>query len=77
MDTMYNTGHISEKVFSIWVNQKQHNESRATYGGYDMQKYALPEAELEWHNINHTNNFWQIELQNMTISNSLNPVAEK
>ena len=42
-----------------------------------MDKYALPDSELEWHDINHTNQFWQIEIQNMTISNSLNPVAEK
>lgn len=74
---MYNHGHIEEKVFSIWVNQKQFNESRATWGGYDLEKFAHPDSELEWHNINHTNGFWQIVLDNMTISNSLNPTAEK
>jgi len=77
MNTLYKGGSIEEKVFSIWVNQKEHNESRATYGGYDMEKYAHPDSELEWHNINHTNDFWQLEIQNMTISNSMNPVAEK
>lgn len=55
MDTLYNEGSIEEKVFSIWVNQKEHNESRATYGGYDTEKYALPDSELVWHDINNTN----------------------
>ena len=58
MNSMYNHGHVEEKVFSIWVNQKQFNESRATWGGYDLEKFSHPDSELEWHNINHTNGFW-------------------
>lgn len=55
MNSMYKSGNVKEKVFSIWVNQKEHNESRATYGGYDLDKYAHPDSQLEWHDINHTN----------------------
>jgi len=51
---MYKSGHIKEKVFSIWVNHHSHNESRATYGGYDLEKFAYPDSELEWHDIDHT-----------------------
>jgi hypothetical protein len=58
MESMFQSGNIKEKVFSIWVNQKQNNESRATYGGYDMHKYAHIDSQLEWHDINHANSFW-------------------
>ena len=70
-------GHINETVFSIWVDRTQHNESRATYGGYDLEKYAAPGAEIEWHDINKNQSFWEVVLQNLTLSNSLNPKAEK
>ena len=68
---------IDEMVFSIMVNSKHRNESKATFGGYDLDKYAMKGAELEWHNINNKFSFWLLELTNMTLSNSLNPKAEK
>jgi hypothetical protein len=42
---------IDEMVFSIMVNRKHKNESMATFGGYDVAKYAKEGAKLEWHDI--------------------------
>jgi len=78
MDTLKKEKVIDEAVFSIAVNHIHKNESKATFGGYDMEKYAKPGAVVEWHDVLEVKyGFWLFELSNLTLSNSLNPVAEK
>jgi len=78
MDTLKKEKVIDEAVFSIAVNRNHKNESKATFGGYDMEKYAQPEAELEWHDVLKVHvGFWLFKLTDLTLSNSLNPMAEK
>jgi hypothetical protein len=41
IEKLKKTGAIDEAVFSLMINMKDDN-SKVTFGGYDLQKFALP-----------------------------------
>jgi len=58
IDEMRKNDIINQRVYSFSVSDHKNVSSKAIWGGYDMQKYAAPGAEIEWHVINADNSFW-------------------
>ena len=64
MDKMKRDGAITDKVFSFSINPDTEEKSAATFGGYDLEKYA--KGSLSWHEADTTSIYWSLTLGGMT-----------
>jgi hypothetical protein len=52
---------IDESVFSISIGAGD-IESRITFGGYDIEKYAASNTSINWHEAESLSIYWQMSL---------------
>jgi hypothetical protein len=58
IDEMLKADIIQQRVYSFSVSDHKNVSSKAIWGGYDMEKYAAPGSELEWHDIDPKSVYW-------------------
>lgn len=51
LDKLHETGTIDQRVFSLYINTAE-DSSRITYGGFDLDKFAHENSQLNWHYLN-------------------------
>ena len=71
LDKLLATGTIDQRVFSLYINTVE-NESRITYGGFDLEKFAHPaHQQLTWHSLSsdwfNEHVHWKLSLESMTV----------
>ena len=65
---MKESGVIDHAIFSLYINLEE-DTSVMSLGGYDLDTYALPGAQVQWHNCAEESYHWQLNLNNMTLVN--------
>jgi len=66
------SGIIDQSVFSFRVDL-DNNDTRMTFGGYDLQKYAMKGFPLNWHSINQkAPSWWTLHLNNLSLKRNKN-----
>ena len=56
---------------------KKDQSSKMTWGGYDLKKYLNPGSSFKFHQLNQTSAFWLTKLDHVSLTNSVNPKADK
>lgn len=54
----------------------KHQNSRMTWGGYDALKYVNTGSDFRFHQVNSSSSFWQMTLDTITLSDTVNPLAD-
>ena len=47
-----------------------------TWGGYDLDKYSLPGNNFKFHNLTKDSIYWLIKLNDISLSNTTNSIAD-
>ena len=67
---------IQEKVFSFMVGKKD-QESKMTWGGYNLKKFLNPGSSFKFHELNKESMFWMIKLDHISLSDTVHPAVDK
>ena len=58
---------IDEAVFSMYIDLANET-SKMQFGGYDLQTYAVKDADLHFHSLSpSTASHWQLDLPNVSL----------
>ena len=63
---MRDSGVIEKAEFSLFINLEENNSS-IQFGGYDLNKYALPGSSMTFHEIEDNADHWQLTLDSMSL----------
>ena len=61
IEKMKKTGAIDQAVFSMSIGMGD-VQSKITFGGYDLERFATKNATINWHNIASGSHYWEIGL---------------
>jgi hypothetical protein len=64
---MRDSGVIDQAVFSLYIDL-QHDNSKISFGGYDLEKFAHKNSELAYHYVYPQNAIhWQLSLPQISV----------